>query len=95
MQHLLCRAQKLGSAATLMRQEKIEQMVWDLGLLRSRRLGCADIQVAIELAGIDVDDLSIERLCDGQRKSRFPHCSGPNEHKKRLLHGGNCLYAHY
>jgi hypothetical protein len=95
MQHLLCRGQKLGGATALMREEKIKQMVRDLGLLRHRRLGSADIHVAIELAGINVDDLSVECLRDGQGKSRFPHRSGPNEHKKRLLHGGNCLYAHY
>ncbi len=70
-------AQKLGGATALMRQEKIKQMVRDLGLLRQGRLGRADIHVAIELAGIDVDDLSVERLCNGQGKSRFPHRSGP------------------
>jgi hypothetical protein len=95
MQRVLCRAEKLGGATALMRQEKIKQMVWDLGLLRSRRLGCADIHVAIELAGVNIDDLSIERLCNRQGKSRFPHCSGSNEHEKRLLHGGDCLSAHY
>jgi hypothetical protein len=95
MQHVLCRGQKLGGATALMRQEKIKQMVRDLGLLRHRRLGSADIHVSVDLAGINVDDLSVESLRNGQRKSRFPPRSGPNKHKKRLLHWGNCLDAHY
>jgi hypothetical protein len=64
MQYWLCRGQKLGSTTAPMRQEKIQQMVWDLGLLRQRRLRCADVHVAIELAGINVDDLSVECLCN-------------------------------
>ena len=66
-------------------------MMRDLGLLGHGRLGCTDIHVAIELAGINVDDLSVERLRNGQGKSRFPHRSGTNNHQKRLLHGGTAF----
>jgi hypothetical protein len=64
-----------------------------LSLLGHGRLRRTDIHVSIDLARINVDDFSVKRLRNGQRKSRFAHRSGTNYHQERLLHWGNCLYA--
>src|SRR5215813_3264210 len=68
-------------------------MMRHLSLLSHGGLRRTDIHVSVELARINVDDLSVKRLRNRQRKSRFAHCSGTNYHQERLLHWGNCLYA--
>src|SRR6266436_2141820 len=68
-------------------------MMRHLGLLGHGRLCSTDIHVSVDLARINVDDLSIKRLRNGQRKSRFAHRSGTDYHQERLLHWENCLYA--
>jgi hypothetical protein len=68
----------------LIREEKIKQMMWHLGLLHSGRFCSTDVHVSVELAGINIDDLGVKGLRNGQRESRFPHSSGTNQHSQRL-----------
>jgi hypothetical protein len=50
IEHLLRTSKKLGSVSWLMRQKKIQQMMWHLGLLRHERLCSTDIHVCVDLA---------------------------------------------
>jgi hypothetical protein len=78
IKHLPRDGQKLGCATLLIGEEKIKQMMWHLSLLGRGRLRRTDIHVPVELARINIDDLSVKRLGNGQRESRFPHSSGTN-----------------
>jgi len=42
--------------------------------------------MSVDLAGINIDDLSVKRLRNGQGESRLPHSSGTNQHNARLSH---------
>jgi len=67
---------KLGGVTGLMRQEQIQYMMRHLGLLGHGRLRSTDIHVSVELARINVDNLSVKGLRNRQRQSRFAHRSG-------------------
>jgi hypothetical protein len=85
----------LTSRVTVRRVQHVQQMVTYSAALRRRSFGGADVEAAIKLEGIAIDDLARKFLANAQRKRTFSGTRRAGDDNERVLGGGIHLLPSY
>jgi hypothetical protein len=88
-------ASVLTCGVTVGRVEHVQQVVRYPAALRFRRFGGADVESAVELEGIAIDDFAGEFLANAQCESAFARPGWTGDDQEGVLGGGIHLLPSY
>ena len=88
--HLAGRASVIARGETRLGVQHVKQMVGYAAARGGRRFGRADIEAAVQLEGIAIDDFTREGFGDAQRQLALSRCGRTHDRHQRISAATSC-----